>query len=186
MVARGGGDYHSNWNFDRTPRDVAVKPLDGYPIVVSVGIADSAVLAKWGWRASRSFVSAATCLALVAGLLYSQLRLDYQLTRAAIKSRMRSRALRRNSNRLALAQKRLGVILDHMSQGMAIFDADNRLLVANNRYAELYGLRGEQLAAGMSVREIFDLRIATGAYAAAVSGGLRLPARAAAERRTDR
>ena len=51
-----------------------------------------------------------------------------------------------------------------MSQGMAIFDREGGLVVANRCYAELYGLDPGVVKPGMRVREIYALRIAAGAY----------------------
>ena len=33
------------------------------------------------------------------------------------------------------------VLLDNMSQGLCLFDADQRVVFANHRYAEIYGLQ---------------------------------------------
>lgn len=56
----------------------------------------------------------------------------------------------------------LDTALENMSQGLCMFDASQRLIVCNKRYAELYGLNDEQTKPGTSIRTILDHRIATG------------------------
>ena len=52
--------------------------------------------------------------------------------------------------------------LANMSQGICMFDASQRLIVCNKRYAELYGLNEEQTRPGTTLRAILQHRIATG------------------------
>ena len=39
---------------------------------------------------------------------------------------------------------RLDVALENMAHGLCMFDAEERLVIANDRYAEMYGLAPEQ------------------------------------------
>ena len=43
-----------------------------------------------------------------------------------------------------------------------MFDAEERLVIANDRYAEIYGLEPEQLRPGTTLRQIVEHRIAKG------------------------
>ena len=52
---------------------------------------------------------------------------------------------------LARQQAHLEVILACMSQGIALFDVDQRLLVSNRRYMNIYGVREELAAPGIPV-----------------------------------
>ena len=66
-----------------------------------------------------------------------------------------------------------------ISQGVAFFDPEQRLMLANRRYAEIYRLSPDQLRPGATLREIVELRAAEGtcpmgvddylAYIAAIS-----------------
>jgi diguanylate cyclase (GGDEF)-like protein/PAS domain S-box-containing protein len=69
------------------------------------------------------------------------------------------------SARLEQQNLRFNLALKNMSQGLCMFDSDERLVVANDRYAELYGLTPEQVTPGTPFREIVEARIALGAYA---------------------
>ena len=60
--------------------------------------------------------------------------------------------------------EQLDAALENMLQGLAMFDAEQRLIVCNKRYAEMYGLTPEQVKPGTTVREILQYRIANGFY----------------------
>jgi diguanylate cyclase (GGDEF)-like protein/PAS domain S-box-containing protein len=56
----------------------------------------------------------------------------------------------------------LDAALNNMVQGLAMFDREHRLVVANHRFAELYGLKPDQVKPGFSMREIIEHRAANG------------------------
>jgi diguanylate cyclase (GGDEF)-like protein len=56
----------------------------------------------------------------------------------------------------------LDAALENMSQGLCMFDATQRLIVCNKRYAELYGLNAEQTKPGTTLRTILEYRVASG------------------------
>jgi len=56
----------------------------------------------------------------------------------------------------------LDAALENISQGLCLFDASQRLIVCNKRYAELYGLNDAQTKPGTTLRAILGHRIARG------------------------
>ena len=52
--------------------------------------------------------------------------------------------------------------INNMSQGICLFDADQRVIVANSRYAELYNLSVEQIKPGTTLQQILDYRAEKG------------------------
>ncbi len=56
------------------------------------------------------------------------------------------------------------ILLDNMSQGLCLFDADQRVVFANHRYADIYGLKSEYIQPGTSLKEILEARLAMGVY----------------------
>ena len=56
----------------------------------------------------------------------------------------------------------LDAALNNMVHGLAMFDADQRLVICNNRYAELYGLTSKQVKSGTPLRKILEYRLANG------------------------
>ena len=59
----------------------------------------------------------------------------------------------------------LDTALENMVQGLAMFDAETRVVIANDRYAELYGIDPARIRPGTTLREIIDQRVAMGHYA---------------------
>ena len=57
---------------------------------------------------------------------------------------------------------RLDAALESMVQGLAMFDSDERLVIANDRYAEIFGLKPEHVKPGTTLREIVERRVANG------------------------
>ncbi len=60
--------------------------------------------------------------------------------------------------------RRFNAALANMSLGLCMFDVDERLVVCNGRYAEIYGLPPGLVEPGTPYRTILEHRIATGAY----------------------
>jgi diguanylate cyclase (GGDEF)-like protein len=60
--------------------------------------------------------------------------------------------------------RRFNAALGNMSQGLCMFDANQRLLVCNDRYIEMYGLSKDLAKPGTSFRTIIESRIAKGLY----------------------
>lgn len=52
--------------------------------------------------------------------------------------------------------------INNMSQGICLFDADRRVIVANSRYAELYDLSIDQIKPGTSLQQILAYRAEKG------------------------
>src|SRR5262249_10124647 len=52
--------------------------------------------------------------------------------------------------------------LNNMSQGLCMFDANERIVVVNRRYLEMYGLSPEVVQPGLSLRELIQHRAAAG------------------------
>jgi len=60
--------------------------------------------------------------------------------------------------------QRFDTALANMSQGLCMFDGEQRLIVCNERYASMYGLSPEITKPGTTLRQILDDRIAKGFY----------------------
>jgi diguanylate cyclase (GGDEF)-like protein len=70
--------------------------------------------------------------------------------------------LRRLRDALQEQNIRFDLVLEKMRQGLCFFDGSKRLIIANKRYAEIYGIAAEAIRPGMTLREIVDLRFAAG------------------------
>ena len=68
----------------------------------------------------------------------------------------------RSQQELQEQKLRLDTAINHMGEGLCMFDAERRLVVCNTRYAEMYRLPPELLTAGTLHRQIIEHRIASG------------------------
>ena len=59
---------------------------------------------------------------------------------------------------------RFDTAINKISQGLCFFDGEQRLIVCNARYAEIYSLSPTLMKPGMTLREIVDARYAAGSY----------------------
>jgi PAS domain S-box-containing protein len=74
----------------------------------------------------------------------------------------RTAALRERESELQAQNMRFDAALSNMPYGLGMYDADERLIVCNERYSEMYGLSPQQIRPGMTLLSIFEARIAAG------------------------
>jgi diguanylate cyclase (GGDEF)-like protein len=146
LVLKGGGKYQSPGYFDSKRRLVTVRPLRDYPLVVDIGVSETAALASWRVHA----ITLATGTLLLVFCLVLLLK-----------------ALSRQFHRLATSEATVDAALNNMSQGLVMFDPSARLIVCNQRYLQMYGLSPEIVRPGGTLRELLDHRVALGNFGAA-------------------
>jgi diguanylate cyclase len=71
--------------------------------------------------------------------------------------------LLQTQKQLAQRNMQFTTILESIGQGACLFDADQRLVLCNRRYAEVYGLAPEAIKPGMTLSAITELRYSVGA-----------------------
>jgi len=59
---------------------------------------------------------------------------------------------------------RFDVAVNNMARGLCMFDADNRLVVCNDLYVDIFGADPEVVKPGITLREVFAHGVARGAY----------------------
>jgi diguanylate cyclase (GGDEF)-like protein/PAS domain S-box-containing protein len=111
------------------------------------------------------------CLLLV--LLVRIMNMNYRDLVKLVASRAKTVAERERARRAETAAireqlkaneiaDRFDTALNNMSQGLCFFDGEQRLIVWNRRYNEIYDLPPDSLRPGMLLREIIDSRYAAG------------------------
>lgn len=65
-------------------------------------------------------------------------------------------ALRHRDQALMIQNQRFDAALGNMSQGLCMFDADERLIVANQRFGEIFRLPESLLKSGTTIRDLED------------------------------
>ena len=66
--------------------------------------------------------------------------------------------------RLSGQNRQLDAALNNMIQGLCMFDAQNRLLVWNERYRAMYNIDPRLIWRGCTIRDLLDARIAAGTF----------------------
>jgi diguanylate cyclase (GGDEF)-like protein len=72
---------------------------------------------------------------------------------------------KQREEQLRLENLKLDAALQNMSQGLVMFDRDGKLIVCNQKYAELYRLPPELIRSGVSHKQILEHRIGSGIVA---------------------
>ena len=67
-------------------------------------------------------------------------------------------------HRVRAQNLRLAAAVDHMSQGLGMFDASGRLILVNQAYLTMYGLSGVDAKPGCTLRDLFRQRVQVGTF----------------------
>jgi diguanylate cyclase (GGDEF)-like protein/PAS domain S-box-containing protein len=67
--------------------------------------------------------------------------------------------------RLQATNLRLDAALENMSQGLCMYNAENRLQVVNRRFCEIFSLPPDKIVPGMTFREVLGQSLAAGNHA---------------------
>ncbi|MDT3686112.1 MAG: EAL domain-containing protein [Pseudorhodoplanes sp.] len=164
VISEGGGSYRSEGHFDGIARLVATKPVQGFPLAINVAISEHDALANWRHRAM--LIGIGTALAVLCSLLLlSALNKQYRrLLRSEESLAERESRLAEKTNELQAANRRIDSALNNMLQGLAMFDADTRMVICNRPYIEMYGLSAAIVREGVTLRTIIEHRIKTGTF----------------------
>jgi diguanylate cyclase (GGDEF)-like protein len=129
---------------DGKDRIIASRMLTGEPLVVVATKSMDATLATWRTQ-TKFFVTVAV---LSIGLLVLTLFLIF----------------RQVTHRVSLEKQRLDTAMNTMTQGLLMFDQDERLIVCNRRYIEMYGLSTAVVKPGAHFRDVIQHRADTGSF----------------------
>jgi diguanylate cyclase (GGDEF)-like protein len=146
-----GGSFEATSVVDGVERIVGYKAVPDLPLVVVVTYLRADVLEHW-YRHLYTF--GPIVAALVAIILLGTVMLARQANTLAAKT-----------GELESANARFKVAIDNMSQGLAMFDGNRRIIVSNEKYARMYGLSPDDVKPGTPVTEIYQRRIANGIFA---------------------
>jgi len=68
------------------------------------------------------------------------------------------------ARKLRLDNLRMRVAINNMSQGLCMFDGNERLVVCNQRYMEMYSLSADIVKPGCSLQSLLEYRIRNGSF----------------------
>ncbi len=163
-VQAGGGHFETTGSFDGIPRLMAVRPLRDFPLVVNVGVPKNAALASWKYRAMT--IALGTALALICSLLlvYALYHQFAQLAASRKSLLEREARLAEKTAELEQANTKIDTAVNHMVQGLVMYNPAGELVVYNDRFVDIYGLPAEQIKPGISIRRVLELRTAAGTF----------------------
>jgi PAS domain S-box-containing protein len=148
---------------DHQPRIAAASRLSRLPLTVVVTQSAHAALAPWRATAMAMGLVASLIILLIVAAAYLIARSWKQHDRlstaqADLLKSDKVRALAEveltRQREVAEQSMRLKVALENMSHGLCMFDRDQRLIVCNQKYADIYGLSATQTRPGTHVKSI--------------------------------
>ncbi|MEH2481718.1 diguanylate cyclase (GGDEF)-like protein [Nitrobacteraceae bacterium AZCC 2146] len=138
------GSYETISVLDGIARVAGYKAVPGLPLVLVVTYARSEVLRPW----HHHLFMAGPLVAMIVGvILFGTFRIVRQTNILAAKTRVLERT-----------NMQFDAALSNMSQGLSLFDAEQRVILSNARYAEIYRLSAEQVKPGTTLRQLIEYR----------------------------
>jgi methyl-accepting chemotaxis protein len=144
LVQAPDGHFWGDGRVDGINRLVFYRVVAGYPLLVTLAMAEGDIFAEYE-RHRRIYFTLAAVLTL--------------LTLVAVITSIRRQSSLKQTNYW------FDVALENMTHGLCMFDADKRLVICNDRYAKLYHLPPELLKTGTTHQAIIAHRVMHGILA---------------------
>ena len=130
----------------------ALQTLTHNPVVVSVSTSASAALERWLQQARIIVAAVALAASTIGGYIFLIVHRLMQ-------------GIRRSRQRLRGQKLQLDTALNNMSQGLLMCDPDDRVVLCNKRYTEIYGVPPEMVERGCRRQDLIAHHFATGILA---------------------
>jgi diguanylate cyclase (GGDEF)-like protein len=150
--------------FDDRERLVSFTRLHGYNLALGVTEPLTEILTPWRFESAWiGSIATIGCLASIITVLLAIRRFHDQRKLEAATLALQVSAERASAEQKIAEQHALfGMALDNMSQGLAMFDRSNRLLLVNAAVLKMYGLPPGLLQPGMLFSDLLRLVAPTG------------------------
>ena len=144
--------------FENVERLMSYRVVSGMPLIAVVGLAERDIF---------QHANATLRKYLVAGAVLTLIVLIVMIVGAARQARMLSTAqkLRQSTQSLEHSNLLFQTALKSMAHGLCIYDRDMHLVVCNEQYGQMYGLRPEQTRPGATLRSVLEARVSAGLVA---------------------
>jgi PAS domain S-box-containing protein len=175
LLAQSDGGFARIADANGAERLVAAHAVAHYPMAVSVSTSVAAVLADWKSQAIYLGTAAMLVAFVIGGTTFVGIRQFHayavlareraERTISAINHKATELVLRETERTHKLLSKQkvqLDTVLENMSQGVIMLDADARMLVCNNRYIEMYGMSPEVVTPGCTLHRLIEHRAEIG------------------------
>ena len=157
-----GSSSGNYWNaadsaqrLDGVRRLISYRVVDGLPLLAVVAAAESDIFQQARSDARNYYRIGIVLTAFVLAAVGFAAARQHKLNSATT-------ALKASKRSLEQTNVWFNAALENMAHGLCMFDRDQRLIVCNRRYGEMYGLTPEQTKPGTTLRTILDARVAAG------------------------
>ena len=145
----------SSTRFDGVSRLISYRTVTGLPLIAVVGQTEESIFQGANFALQKYVTLGITLTAIVLLVMVFGANQKSHIT-AATEELKRSKQSIEHTNLL------LHTALKNMAHGLCMFDREQRLVVCNDRYGEMYGLTPEQTKSGTTLRSILQARVSAG------------------------
>lgn len=173
LASANKGVVRQKSNLDGLDRLIAARKVEHYPLVITVADTMSTVLSEWRDDAKLilSLAGVVEIMIVAAFLLVRRServqalalasRMEMEKERALVAAEIRHLKSESEASALMAAQnERFNCALENMSHGLTMFGPDQRLVICNRKYLELYGLPPSLGIAGTHCKDIVEAIVA--------------------------
>ncbi len=145
----------SSMHFDGVSRLISYRTVSGIPVIAVVGLAERDIF---------QHANATLQKYIIAGSILTLIVLIVMFFGATQQAHILATAdeLQRSKQSIEQSNLLLHTALKNMVHGLCMFDSEQRLVVCNERYAEMYGLGPEEVKPGTTLRSILEARVRAG------------------------
>jgi diguanylate cyclase (GGDEF)-like protein/PAS domain S-box-containing protein len=140
---------------DGIRRLISYRAVEGLPLFAMVVAAESDIYRQAVAEARKYYQVGFTLTAFVLVAVGFGAARQFRFNSAAA-------ALEASKQSLEQTNTWFDAALENMAHGLCMFDRDQRLIVSNRRYGDMYGLKPEQIKPGTTLRAILESRVAVG------------------------
>ena len=129
----------------------SIKPLAHFPIVIVAAADMSAALADWRAQTKLQFFAAILAVVVVVFMIYLIVR-QLQRQHAAAQRKLSEKS------------QHLDIAVNHMTQGLLLFDHSGRLVICNQQYIDMFGVSPDVVKPGCHLRDLILHRKQLGSF----------------------
>ena len=164
LAKAASGHYWGIGNIDGFIRLIAYRTSDRFPLIFTVGLSEDSILSEFRQhRTAYRIVASIVTIVVLIGISFA-IRYQIRLNRS-------QQALRKLNEEISRQNVRFDAALTNMSSGLAMFDAEGRLTVWNERYEQIYRMPPGLIYQGASIHNIVKFSAENGRR-----GGFEVPA----------
>ena len=154
-------------SIDNKMRIEAAHVLDDYPLFILATQSEDAALHGWRRTAEIAAAEMACCIlvVLIAGYGIGRWWSEHQHRMQAQAGKIAAELARTKAEAMLeilwageRQTARLNAAIENMSHGLLMFDAQERLVVFNNRFLQMHGLSADKVKPGCSLMELLQHR----------------------------